>query len=224
MEITENEGGGKTVRLFAGDRLVKVPKSHTELITPQIRQAFADPTAYFRSICERCSFQKMAKWLKTLIASNAWSLELHRGDPPANKMAGFLWDSQEVTPALVGPPTQFDTNKYPSDLQIYFSLVNQVHWNDFGNAGGLDGVGSHPPLSQFVFDYSGHDIDVKTASVWGWSFCGDMLIYTSDGRGGWFSHESQEVHMLGTIRKAINWVFAELWAGRTPEYDYDWGR
>ncbi len=52
--------------------------------------------------------------------------------------------------------------------------------------------------------------------------CSDMLICTSDGRGGWLCHENAHTHLLGTIAQTIDWVCSELLANRCPEHDYGW--
>jgi hypothetical protein len=53
--------------------------------------------------------------------------------------------------------------------------------------------------------------------VWGHDGCGDMLVYTDDGRGGWLEHEEGYVRWIGSIAETIEWVFAELLAGREPD-------
>lgn len=56
MRIEENEGGGESVILVAGDDLAQVPESHRDLITPRIREVFADPAAHFTRIADECPF------------------------------------------------------------------------------------------------------------------------------------------------------------------------
>jgi hypothetical protein len=102
-------------------------------------------------------------------------------------------------------------------LRRYYALVDFVHWNGFGSAGGLDGAGAHLSVSALAFTCEGAAIDPDKAFVWGWSPGGDMLIWTQDDRGGWLNLGSHKVHLLGTIGDTIDWVYSELLAGRCPE-------
>jgi hypothetical protein len=103
VQSIKNEGGGKTVVLVAGDSLDKVPKSHRDIITPQVREVFADPPGHFRRIADACPFPQMAVWLRALLAEDVWYLALHRGDPPHLTAAGFGWPSETVLDAEITP-------------------------------------------------------------------------------------------------------------------------
>lgn len=224
MEIEDNECGGQSVILVAGDDLREVPKSHRPLLTPRIRKAFIDPTGYFRKVADRCRFKQMARWLKALLAENQWGLQLHRGYG-TYASAGFSWRSEKVRGAMIGLPAEQDRSGFPAALQEYYSLVNEVDWCGFGCAGGLAGVGDHPPLRVYRFDYYGAEVDLEESFIWGQSPCGDMLIYTADGRGGRLNHGSHQIHLLGTVADTINWVYSELLAKRCPEWDFEsWDR
>ena len=224
MEIVENEAGGQTVILTGGDELSQVPRSHRRLITASIREAFADTGTYFRSTSDRCPFPQMAKWLRAVLAEGRWELQLNRGWGK-HASAGFYWRSEEVRGAMIAPPCGRVTTAYPDDLCRYYSLVDAVIWTGFGVAGGLRGVGKHPPLRAYRLDCHGAEVDLKKTFIWGQSLPGDMLIYTADGRGGWLNHGSHQIHLLGTIADPIDWVFSELLAGRRPEWDHDkWDR
>jgi hypothetical protein len=48
-----------------------------------------------------------------------------------------------------------------------------------------------------------------------------MLVYTTDERGGMLSHETGRIHWLGSLVDSIDWIYGELLAKRTPEYDYN---
>lgn len=222
MNVEENEGGGMTVILCDGDDLRKVPKSHRQLITAAIREAFANPAEYFDHIAKCCPFRKMSRWLKTLVTKGDWELELNRRSPKEWTLAGFNWYSEKVRGATIGLPDNTNLQIAPDALQSYYALVGAVHWNAFGCAGGLYGASEHTPLTAFAYDYCGDEVDPGETLAWGSSECGDMLIYTSDGRGGWLCHENGHIHLLGTIEETINWVYAELMASRTPQYDYRW--
>jgi hypothetical protein len=224
MEIEDNEGGGKTVTLLAGDDLNEVPKSHRHLITAPVRDAFADPADYFGRLARRCPFPKMSRWLRALVAEDQWELHLNQGFPKEWTMVGFTWYSEKVWSGTIALPDNPDLSRYPKVLKKYYSLVDGVHWNVFGCAGGLEKAHDHMPLTGLGYKYHGDKVDLGETFVWGSSGCGDMLIYTSDGRGGWLCHENGYVHLLGKIEEAIDWVYAELLADRCPNYDYDWNK
>jgi len=221
MLVEKNEAGGKSVFLSAGDSLAKIPKTHRDLLTPRIQEVFADPEEHFRRVADACPFSKMAAWLRALMSEGAWVLALHRGKPATWTEAGFLWFSESVYGAEITPAKEEIPSTIPSVLRKYYSLVDGVRWMDFGSAGGLNGCGEHTPLTEFShYKFHGADIDPAKAFIFGWSPCGDMLIYTTDDRGGWVCHENGKVHLLGTIKDTIQWVYAELLANRCPEFDY----
>jgi hypothetical protein len=202
VEIVENEAGGRTVTLIAGEDLRQVPKSHRQLITSRIREAFADATAYFRDVADRCCFQDMVKWLQALLEDNVWELQLHLGYGE-HVAAGFYWSSDRVRSAMIGVPSDQNLSIYPTTLSEYYSLVDVVDWMGFGRAGGFSGVGEHFPLRAFQFDYHGAAVDLDDTFICGASPCGDMLLYTGDSRGGWLNHGSHQIHLLGTIADMI---------------------
>jgi hypothetical protein len=222
VEIQENEGGGKSIILGEGDDLSKVPRSHRGLITPAIREAFADPPGYFRQLAQRCPFRKMAKWLRGLVLGGGWELHLNRGDPKEWTLAGFSWGSVMVRGATVGLPNHPVLDACPEAVKQYYQLVDEVLWMPFGCAGGLGGAGEPTPLTHFADNFRGDPIDPTETFAWGCSPCGDMVIYTAGGRGGWWCHENNHVHLLGTIEETLDWVYGELLAGRCPEFDYRW--
>lgn len=88
----------------------------------------------------------------------------------------------------------------------------------FGAAGGLDALEGHAPLTAFGCDYHGADVEPARTFVFGWSPCGDMIIYTADGRGGWLSHDNGEIRLLGSALDTVDWVYGELLADRCPDY------
>ena len=222
MRTENNEGGGTSVILVAGDDLGKVPKSHRMLVTPQLREAFANPTLYLRRVAERCPFPSMALWLRSLIAANQWELALHRGVPPEWIAAGIASWSDDVRNAEITPASGPVALSLPAALKQYYSLVDRVSWMPFGCAGHLEGGTNHPPLTTFHYTYHGADIDPARTFVFGWSPGGDMLIYTEDGRGGWLCHENGKIHLLGSVEATIDWIYAELQADRCPDFDHGW--
>ncbi len=226
MRIEDNCGGGDTVILGPGDDLSQTPETHRELISPMVRDAFVDPVGYFRDIANRSRFEELSRWINTLIAEPAWELELSRGYPYDERvnwtMTGFRWNSDSITGALIGLPARHDFNAYPSALAEYFRLVDVVHWSEFGGAGGLKGAVDHEPISEFWYDFKDAQLRPDEVFVFGFSACGDMLIYSTDDRGGWMCHENGHIHWLGSITSAINWIFRELLKDKEPEYDYTW--
>jgi hypothetical protein len=224
MQTEDNDGGGLSVFLIEGDSLDQVPDSHQKLITPTIREVFADPPAHFRGIADICPFPQMAKWLRALLNEEEWMLALHQGDPPEWTSVGFSWASSKVRGADIAPSSGVVPAALSAPLRQYYSLVDEIRWMSFGNAGGLDDSRSQTPLSTFGDSYVGPEILKDKAYVLGWSPCGDMLVYTEKNQGGWRSHETGQLHFLGTIEETIDWVFGELLADRCPDIDYSWFR
>lgn len=234
MRIEANEASGETVILSHGDNLADVPESHQWLITPEMEEAFAAPIEYFQSTADRCPFPKMKAWLVESLARREWELQLHLGpypdDYPDYNLCGFEWQSESVRTAVIELPRPFDLSDFPEDLQAYWSLVNKVHWNGFGCAGGLSGCTSrwngpdtlHPTLSQFFEDWRGDELNPDETHVWGSSPCGDMVIYVRDGRGGWAEHGEHIVRLLGSIGDTIDHIYGKLMAGESPEWERAW--
>ena len=221
MEVRNNEAGGQSVVLFAGDNLRKVPRSHRHLLTPPVRGALADPAAHFRQVADRCRFEAMARWLRALLAEGRWRLELHLGYDGQSEAAGFYWSADAVRSAMVAPAAGADLTTYPPVLRHYFSLVNTVDWMGFGAGGNLSGADNHHhPLTAHRLDYHGAAVDLDSTFVWGTSSSGNLLIYTADGRGGWVNLGSHQVQLLGTIGDTIDWLYSELLAGRGPEWQH----
>lgn len=203
--------------------MTKIPKSHRALLTPRLREAFADPIAHFQQVADTCPFATMAEWLHAVLSEGIWLLALHRGEPKQWTEAGFLWFPEEVFGAEITPSSGANLPNLPPALRQYYSLVDGVRWMPFGDAGGLNGGEEHTSLTVFShYEFHGANIDPAKTFVFGSSSCGDMLIYTEDGRGGWFCHENGKIHLLGTVADTIEWVYGELLANRCPEFDYRW--
>jgi hypothetical protein len=224
MEVAENSAGGTTVELQRDDWLDTVPASHAHLLTPALRAAFADPQSTFRGIADRTRYLSMAQWLRALLTEDRWALHLCQGEPSEWTFAGFVWESDKVQSALIGLPCNCDLSLYPTELRSYYELVGPIHWSVFGHAGGLDQPGSLLPITQFPYEFSGAPIEPSRTFVCGWSLYGDMLIFTSDGRGGWLCHETGHIHLIGSIAQMLEWVYAELLGNRCPIYDHKWAR
>jgi hypothetical protein len=235
----KNEAGGVSVYLVNGDDLNEVPDSHRTSITPVIREVFVDPPAFCRRIADRTPFPHMATWLRALAEEEIWALGLHHSSRDEWTAAGFTFWSDEVFGAEITPSDGSDTPGLPPTLRGYYSLVDRVSWMPFGCSGGLSGRAGHDPLTTFgglsgraghvpltTFDEMYHGrragVEPEKTFVFGSSSGGDLLLYTADDRGGWLCHENGWVHLLGTIRETIDWVYAELLANRSPDFDYGW--
>lgn len=223
MVVKENEAGGLSAFIDQSETLRVVPKSHRALLTPELRQAFRNPEKYLQGLIERCPFPAMEKWLTALLESCSYQLELHQGEPPQWTEAGITWFSDEVCSARITPALAETAPRHPEELKQYYRLVDKVSWMPFGLGGGMykGAVHQHPSVEEVLWGNHPVPFDPTKAFVFGSSFCGDMLIYTLDGRGGWMCHENCRVHLLGSISDTINWIYSELQARRHPEFDYE---
>lgn len=224
MQIDQNIADGETVLLNENESLDVVPVSHLHLLTPALREAFADPRKHFLALAERCPFPNMATWLRLVATEGGWLLHLALGDPEIEgwALAGFTWAHAEAMAAIIRIPDHSPPD-LPQDLWRYYSLVDAVQWQDFGYGGGMYGAHSHTPLTSYAH-YAEGKPDADRIRIWGGSLGGDMLIYSLDNRGGWLCHETGEIHWMGTIADTINWVFGEMLEGREPDFNYDWLR
>lgn len=224
MRTEENEAGGKTIVVYPGDDLEKIPRSHRDLLTAPLREVFeTGPRDYFQRVADRCPFASMQAWLRALTDEDVWDLAFHRAGPeiPVEwTEAGFRWWTDAVTSAEITPARQPLREDLPPALLRYYALVDRVSWMPFGCAGGLEGAGPHEAVANFGYACRGADLDPSRSFVFGTNSGGDMLICTEDGRGGWLCHENGNIRLLGTIEEMIDWIYAELCAGRCPEYDY----
>ncbi len=224
MEISEEEFGGTRVRLWAGDNLRSVPPSHRGLITPEIEAWWADPVRALRDVGQRAVTSNMGEWFRRMADHGSWCLDLHRAWHGGTR-AGYSLVCPGIRGAEVGPPAARPAvQDLPPGLPDYYRLVGHVDWMGFGAAGGLDGPDGHAPLTAFAFDYRGAEVELARTFIFGGSPCGDMLIYTADGRGGWLGHENGKIRLLGSVLDTINWVYGELLASRCPDFIARGGR
>ncbi len=222
MRVFQNQGGGTTIELGAGDDLAEVPESHEDMVTPEIRTVFADPAAHFRKIAKLCEIPSLARWLSKLTETGRWWLVLHEGGfYDRETTAGFYWRSSAVTSAMISLPQPALSPRVPDGFRHYYSLVDIVHWAEFGFSGGILGSQQHIPLAAFqVSRPKKKGFDPKKCVVWGNSPCGDMLIHNDAGKSAFLSHENGKVIELGTVPGALDWVFEQLLTNRAPELDY----
>ena len=152
-------------------------------------------------------------------------LLLEIGDP-ADVMAraGFSVGAEGIRYAVIGLPSKFDESLYPAGLADFYRAVGFVDWAGLMVSGGIGGPASAESklLNIDYFNYSGTLVPPSATRVIGAGFCGDMLICTAGGRAGWMCHENNRVKLLGTDLDLIDWVFGELLADRSPEYDHAW--
>jgi hypothetical protein len=187
-----------------------------------LRQAFTDPQAWFQQVADRSQIPELAQWLTALIAGGQWRLLLHEGFMyERSTLAAFYWQSANVQSAMISLPQDSLSPRMPEGFRHYYSLVDVVHWDSYGCAGGLLGSQDQIPLAAFSTPRPKRKgFDPKKCVVWGNSMCGDMLIYTEAGKAGFLCHENGKVQFLGTIGEALTWVFRQLLENRTPEFDY----
>lgn len=216
MQISDNEGGGVTVTLVKGHDLAKVPKSHRHLCTDAVRNAFADVPAYLQGLAWKCPFSAMSKWFSVMANEGTWTLNLCQGWSKKYAVAGLNLQHRMVRGALIAPAANPPLAQLPDDLATFYLLVDQVSWGGFSAGGGIGSVTGHP-LASYAFNFHGDEVDLDKTYVWGTSGCGDMLIYTLDGRAGWLNHGSHEIVLRGKIADFIDEIFATMLVGETPE-------
>jgi hypothetical protein len=219
MRIEENEASGESVLLGPGDALADVPRSHLHLLTTPLVEAFADPATYFADIATRCSFPEMKRWLLALLEKPRWELQLHQGYDEDWTAAGFYWSSKKVRGATISLPVG-TVSGFPDTLQDYYALVDVVDWMGFGTVGQFSGARNHETLADtYQLDFQPRSIDPSAAHVMGASPCGNLLIWTRDGKGGWIDHETGDIKIIGTIEATIDSVYRALNANQCPDID-----
>jgi hypothetical protein len=218
MDITDEELGGTRVVLRQGDSLRSVPRSHRRLVTAEIEAWWTDPVRVVRGIADRAVTPNMGQWFRRMADNGSWCLELHKSTHGAMG-AGYGLSCPGIRGAEVAPPPAKPVVKHlPAGLLDYYRLVGRVHWMGFGAAGGLDGLDGHMPLTAFGFNYHGADVELASTFAFGCSLCGDMIVCTADGRGGWLCHENGEIRLLGSVLYTVDWVYGELLADRCPDF------
>lgn len=220
MRIEQNEMSGVSVILTAGDSLDLVPETHQDLLDDTVRAAFCDPVAWYRELAQRCPFSEMATWLNESMAESRWELHLNVAGWGNWGQASFIARAEHVCPAWLTPrgTDDEDLSDYLDPLRDFYSLIDSVDWGGFGKSGGLDGPGSFTPLSALRCEWTGANFDPAEALIWGGSSAGHHLLALLDGRAGWAHAEHHEVRLTGSITDLVQWLFAELRAGRAPEW------
>jgi hypothetical protein len=222
MKSRLNCGGGDTIVLSRRDSLDDVPESHRDLISPAIREAFGDPIAYFESITTRCPFSGLTRYLNSHISSSKWVLRLHTNGYGSKGLASFAFKAEGIVRAEISPPELSSTCKnYPTEIALFYSLLDWMHWSVYGGAGGLYCGGPHEALSRWP-KLVGDPVDPMTTYEWGSTGCGDQFIYTKDNRAGMVCHENCFVHLIGSVGETIDWICDALLNNRNPKFDYGW--
>lgn len=221
MKIEWNCAGGDTVFLKAKDSLDDVPESHRGLITPAIRSAFRDPCEHFRTVASRCRFPVMRRYLEDLTKTRRWELRLHSNGYDSPGIGAFAFVSSSVVPGEIAPANAEKATNYPREIAEFYSLIDWMHWSVYGGAGGLERAGRHDPLIKWP-EFCGDAVDPSATFEWGSTGCGDLFIYSADGRAGMLCHENCFVHLIGTVAETIDWIFSKLCRQELPEFDYQW--
>lgn len=216
---THNENETTTVVLAVGDDVSAVPESHCDLLTPDILAAFADVEGWLRRVIADATVPNMRTWFEKVLNGGRWELWLEVGEPSDVMLrAGFRLDEPTIRPATVGVPTRArHLWPMPKSLAEFYHQVGFVDWQSSLMLSGGLGEAIRPPSLE-VFKYTGSAVDAVTTRVIGWSRFGDMLIATEDDRGGWYSHETGEVALVGSTAGLLEWVFGELLAKREPTF------
>ncbi|MBX7104743.1 MAG: hypothetical protein K1X57_11725 [Gemmataceae bacterium] len=215
------DDGVPTVIVERGDSFTAVPRSFRSIITKEIEAVYNDPQSHFRSLAARSPFKNLQTWLRTVTEGGRWDLRLHRRNRTST-WAGFRWECETACSAEIGLPDEKDLDHYPKSLRQFYSLVGFVELGNANSGIGLQGPGQHLRLDCMDFDYHGADVDPAAAHQLGSDGSEGILFYTDDGRGGWVSMETHEIHLLGNLTKTIEWYFGEMLSGRIPEWSYDW--
>lgn len=222
MRVSKGEFGGVNIDLRDGDSLEAVPDTHVQLLSGEVRQVFRDPVAHLKEVAARCVFPSLQEWLLALAAEGNWTLRLF-SDAPFWDAAGIVWESHLVRGALIRPAIETpSTHIYPNELVAYFSCVDRVDWNGLGAAGSIFGCESPQSLSTICRSVADETIDPSTTFLFGNSPCGDYMIWTSDGRGGWIEIANKQTHILGSVADMINWAYSELCLNRPPGWNSKW--
>jgi hypothetical protein len=204
-----------------GDDLEAVPERFREPLTPFVREVFADPAKRFLNLAQRCPSKQMARWFRAVANEGTWELQLLQYS--IYSRAGFLWKTRQVRGALVGlcdDPANVEGlhffAKVSRELHEFYKVVQFVLWKGFYRPGGVGGPGTHMPVWVSECDCDDTVVDPRSTYHMGHSSRGDVLIYTIDDRGGWLRPRTGEVVLLGSVAETLDWVFAELLAGREP--------
>lgn len=223
MEQQKNWGGGVTLILREGDSLDNVPQSHLDIVTPEIREAFTNPSDFFRAIAWKSKVKNFSVWLNTLINTGSWSLQL--ADTYMMKrstIGGFRWSAKGIYGAIISPGKLADLSDMHEEFSDPFAFIRCIHWGEIAHAGGLfsGGIGFELGEDDDLVEGRESEFSLTNCVEFGCTECGDQFIFTPDGQAGFFSHEVRKAYRLGTIHESLNWIFGALLAGHEPQFDY----
>jgi hypothetical protein len=166
----------------------------------------------------------MQSYLQKWVQTKRWQLRLHQNDYGYPGTATFVFDLRDAVAVETELPVSEPVTKeiaVPEKVTAFYSLVGGVRWAPYGCGGGIYSLGDIDPLTKFG-PLKPKQSDPAQTFCWGSSGGGDQLIFDAPGRGGWWCHETGDIHWLGTFADAVDWVFAELLAGREPDFNYAW--
>jgi hypothetical protein len=202
-----------------GEDLDAVPEKFREALTPFVRTVFANPARSFRQAARRCPLKQMGRWFRAIASEDRWELQLLQHS--IYSRAGFCWKPKQVRGALVGlcdDPAQYRLfGDVSQELLGFYQVVQFLLWKGFYRSGGVSGPGTHMPVSCSEYNCDDTAVDPRCTYQMGHSSRGDVLIYTTDDRGGWLRPRTGKVILLGSVAEMLDWVFGELLAGREPK-------
>ena len=113
-------------------------------------------------------------------------------------------------------PKSTDLKHLPAAMQTYYSLVGEVRWCSLGSAGGLNGP-DHNSMDNSMYDWqSSPALDKTKTFQFGVSENGTPLVYTVEGKAGWWTSESHNNGLHQSIEEVVEWVYREMLEGRNP--------
>jgi hypothetical protein len=219
MKERPNQGGGTTFVLAEGDSLDLVPASHREIITNEIRDAFENPRQYFQEIAKRTDIDAFKQFLTKVTSAGEWRLILADTFMMRRETVGaYYWSGPGLYGVMIEPgATEFEPTDCDPRFAPLYSLVRLVQWGEVACGGFLRSPGEQMSLDEYGEFPKSELFAAGKSTVFGSTECGDILVHDQHGLAGMMSHESGRVWRLGTIEDALEWVFAELLAGRPPE-------
>lgn len=236
----DSEDGWELLKIQARDDLKRVPASFSELLTPDICAVFRNPQKHFRQVAAQTPCRAMATWLTRMIDRGDWELHLFRWEIAGVAEAGFSWcyapDSFSLTKlienafrtkvvdfpgdATIGLPTQCDLQRYPPQLQRYFSLVGEVRWNSPGNAGQIYGAEGISPIGKLSY-YSGErdSAEATTTFSWGITEFGETFVFNQEGAAGWIS-SGGDLELTESVDEMLEKVYGALLRAKSFQREY----
>ncbi len=215
ITVEENDSGGQTVTLTSEDSLDHVPVSHQFMLTKQVRQVFPRVQSYFQSMSSEAPVPSMKQWVKSLIDSKKWELQLHTGWSKDHYAAYYYLNceaSRSACFAVDASKDEYRCDDAPKTLKSAFKFASEISWGGFGYPGS-----AFYPL-QFRMNVNtklerGPKINLERAYLWG-EWQADFLYATDDDQTGWYS--DFECHPIGSTADGLEWYFGRLLIDESP--------